>query len=216
MNITPAELHQLESRRRGEPDPKPRAKRFTGTRSKAKQRRLDLLAQCYHARTYGGVYWDGGKWRIVLPRMRIESTPNRREHWAVKRERNREQCDVLAHFLIHVKVAEPIEVKLTRVGPRLLDDDNNTASFKAIRDHIARYFGIDDGDKSRIRFICDQRRDTEYAVVIEITTVTTPDIAYCATATCQRRSLCLRGMPPRDGGDHSWAAFDPETCKEAL
>lgn len=38
---------------------------------------------------------------------------------------------------------------------RLLDDDNNTASFKPLRDQIAETIGIDDGD-NRIRFEHEQ------------------------------------------------------------
>lgn len=38
---------------------------------------------------------------------------------------------------------------------RILDDDNNVASFKPLRDAIAEAIGIDDGDR-RIRFECGQ------------------------------------------------------------
>lgn len=37
-------------------------------------------------------------------------------------------------------------VKLTRVGPRKLDDDNLAGSLKAVRDAIAAALGVDDRD----------------------------------------------------------------------
>lgn len=39
-----------------------------------------------------------------------------------------------------------ITVRLTRVGPRRLDDDNCQSSLKHVRDAIADVFGIDDGE----------------------------------------------------------------------
>lgn len=41
----------------------------------------------------------------------------------------------------------PIEVTLTRVGVRKLDSDNLASAFKHVRDGIAEYVGVDDGDE---------------------------------------------------------------------
>lgn len=48
-----------------------------------------------------------------------------------------------------------VRVRLVAHRVRLFDDDNNTASFKPLRDAIARCLRIDDGD-SRIAFECGQ------------------------------------------------------------
>lgn len=43
------------------------------------------------------------------------------------------------------------DLRLTRISPRRLDDDNLQAAFKGVRDEVAAYFHIDDRDP-RIRF----------------------------------------------------------------
>lgn len=54
----------------------------------------------------------------------------------------------------------PVLVTLTRISPhhQELDDDNLYASLKAVRDQVAEELGVDDGDKSRIRFEPKQER----------------------------------------------------------
>lgn len=44
-----------------------------------------------------------------------------------------------------------MRVTIIRFGHKLLDDDNLSASYKSLRDGIARSLAIDDGDH-RIRF----------------------------------------------------------------
>lgn len=61
----------------------------------------------------------------------------------------------------------PLVVALTRVGPRLFDDDNNVSSLKHARDEIAEMLGVDDGDP-RAKWVYDQRVGKQYAVEIEI------------------------------------------------
>ena len=40
-------------------------------------------------------------------------------------------------------------VTLTRVSPRALDSDNLAYAFKAVRDEVAAYFGVNDNDPRR-------------------------------------------------------------------
>jgi hypothetical protein len=56
-------------------------------------------------------------------------------------------------------------VRLTRIAPRLGDDDNITAAMKPWRDGIAAALGIDDRD-SFVRYVVDQERGKpkQYAV----------------------------------------------------
>lgn len=98
--------------------------------------------------------------------LRIESTMNKREHWGKRAQRTK------LHRFASIAVQPhplPCVVRLIRIAPRKLDDDNNTAGFKALRDGIAKRLGVDDADP-RVRWEYDQERGRakEYAVRIEI------------------------------------------------
>jgi len=70
------------------------------------------------------------------------SEANRRDHWATKSRRVRLHRNT-AWALCPV-FPLPCIVTLTRVAPRMLDDDNNVSAMKAIRDGIAKRLGVDD------------------------------------------------------------------------
>ena len=98
--------------------------------------------------------------------LRIESTLNKREHWGKRAQRTK------LHRFASIAVQPhplPCVVRLIRIAPRKLDDDNNAAGFKALRDGIAKRLGVDDADP-RVRWEYDQERGRakEYAVRIEI------------------------------------------------
>lgn len=71
------------------------------------------------------------------------------------------------------KLHLPCSIKLTRLGPRELDWDNNIISLKYVRDAIAEILTQDfvpgraDSDK-RIKWEYDQEKSKEYGVKIEI------------------------------------------------
>lgn len=50
-------------------------------------------------------------------------------------------------------------VKLVRVGPNELDDDNLDGSLKAVRDEIAEQLGLKSDRDRRARFVVDQRSE---------------------------------------------------------
>jgi endonuclease III len=54
------------------------------------------------------------------------------------------------------RVALPVDVHIERVGPRKLDSDNLEISAKHVRDEIAKWLGIDDGDESKCRWKVSQ------------------------------------------------------------
>lgn len=98
--------------------------------------------------------------------MKLPSASNLREHWAAKAKRVKAQRKATALMLSANRVAEHvmmlemagglaspkrIAVRLTRVSPRPLDDDNLRGAFKAVRDQVAAYFEVDDRDP-RIRW----------------------------------------------------------------
>jgi hypothetical protein len=74
--------------------------------------------------------------------MRLPSTANLREHWAVRAKRT------AAHRAAGLLVSKtagmrlPVVVTLTRIAPRELDDDNLASAFKAFRDGVAEGLGF--------------------------------------------------------------------------
>ena len=110
---------------------------------------------------------------IVTYPEKIESVLNAREHWARKASRAKRQRTVAWAELRGVQLpafVSSLTVKLTRIAPRKLDDDNLAAGFKATRDGVADWLRVDDGDK-RLRFEYAQERGAPkyYAVRIEVT-----------------------------------------------
>lgn len=112
--------------------------------------------------------------RVHLP-IRIVSEANRREHFRVVAKRKKQHRH-LASFRLHEAIG-PVwidpppsaVITLTRIGPRTLDDDNLASGFKACRDGVADWLGIDDGDK-RLTWRYDQRKGKpkEYAAEVQI------------------------------------------------
>jgi len=99
---------------------------------------------------------------------RLKSAPNLREHWGAKHRRVKSERAAIR--LIVRRHELPITVKLVRIAPRGLDDDNLQGAFKGMRDEIAAIHGLPDNDE-RISFEYAQERGKpkEYAVRIEIT-----------------------------------------------
>lgn len=92
--------------------------------------------------------------------IETRSEANTREHWGVKAKRAKTQRSD-AHYwcrikfgLLDIPETAKIHVRLVRLAPKQLDSDNLASAFKAIRDGIADYLKIDDGDA---------RIDWEYA-----------------------------------------------------
>ena len=109
---------------------------------------------------------------VMLP-VRIVSVLNLREHWRKRAARARVQRDTARMVLMRACLQPPtgdMTIALTRIAPRRLDGDNCQSGFKAVRDGIADWLGIDDGDK-RLTWAYAQRtgKPQEYAaeVVVE-------------------------------------------------
>lgn len=101
---------------------------------------------------------------VLLP-IRTVSEANRRDHWATKARR------VKLHrrtaYAMTERVSLPCVVTMTRVGPRMLDDDNLRGALKATRDGIADRLGVDDADP-RVEWRYAQQRGREYGVIVDI------------------------------------------------
>ena len=95
--------------------------------------------------------------------IRLVSEANQRDHWRVRNARKKSQQFVTSIMLssIREKLVQvggewPLDIVLTRVGPRKMDKDNNAGSFKHVQDAIAKWFGFDDGDETKVRWHYEQ------------------------------------------------------------
>lgn len=95
------------------------------------------------------------------------STLNAREHWAVRAKRARTHRNETHWACKKLKRPKlPCTITLTRLGKKVLDDDNLAGSLKSCRDGVADWLGIDDGDL-RLTWVYRQASGS-YAVRIEI------------------------------------------------
>lgn len=69
----------------------------------------------------------------------------------------RETAKLLCHRLTR-PTTWPVVVRLTRIGPRKLDSDNVAGACKAVRDGVADWLDVDDGDETKVRWVYAQRR----------------------------------------------------------
>ncbi|MGO8993573.1 MAG: hypothetical protein ACLQVI_09600 [Polyangiaceae bacterium] len=109
-----------------------------------------------------------GRVIVDLPGLEPES-PNRRDHYLTQarqvRRTRRAVREALAPF---APPPSPWLIALVRFGPRTLDDDNATTSMKAVRDEVASWLRVNDGDRSRVRFVVVQEVAPFYGVGIGI------------------------------------------------
>jgi len=97
------------------------------------------------------------------------------EHWSDKKKRHDYQKFRIAHWWIveRPEIILPCTIKLTRVSPRTLDDDNLPMTFKWIRDAIADQIhpglapGRADDDKN-INWQYDQEKGKPKSIKIQI------------------------------------------------
>ena len=106
---------------------------------------------------------------VTLP-LRIISEANQRGHWSKSASRkalhrNTARCILQSHARPHKD--GPITITLTRIAPRVLDDDNLASGFKAVRDGVADWLGIDDGSK-RLTWVYAQRKGLAGQYVAEV------------------------------------------------
>jgi crossover junction endodeoxyribonuclease RusA len=106
--------------------------------------------------------------------LKIVSEANCRDHWRVKAKRVKAHRTTTQTMLRSAygapSWAGPLVITLTRIGPRDLDTDNCIGGFKAMRDGIADWLGINDGDKAATwNYEQERGKPNQYAarVVIE-------------------------------------------------
>lgn len=111
---------------------------------------------------------------VVVP-VRTVSELNRHEHWRLRQKRAKAQ-----HEAVHVGVLAwvqryqqgivrcgPMHIHLTRIAPRKLDTDNLAGALKHVRDAVAKFLGVDDGDEERVTWSVGQEPAKGYSVRIQ-------------------------------------------------
>ena len=107
--------------------------------------------------------------RVTLP-LRLASEANARGSWhagAARARLARAQVNAALRRAEPGPLPLPVVVRITRVGPRRLDDDNLARSAKAPRDGVADWLGCDDGDP-RVSWHYAQATSREYRVVVTV------------------------------------------------
>lgn len=112
---------------------------------------------------------DGEALVAVIPGIKLVPGDNAREHWATRARRAKNHRST-AEMVLRSKFGRapelPLVVIITRVGRGRLDTDNLAGSAKHIRDGIADWVGVDDGNEG-YTWRYEQSRG-EPAVVIRI------------------------------------------------
>lgn len=109
--------------------------------------------------------------QTFLVPLRTTSVPNSREPWSVRSARVRTEREAVAWVLKTAvsPLSAPCSVHLTRIAPRVLDDDNLRGALKATRDEVAVALGVDDRDPMvRWEYSQERGRPRDYSVRIVI------------------------------------------------
>lgn len=104
---------------------------------------------------------------------RLVGESNQREHWAARarRAKTHRECGYMYARANRVSVAlVPCIVRITRIAPRKLDDDNLQGSAKAVRDGLADALGVKDNDPRVTWLPVEQERGkaNQYKVRVQI------------------------------------------------
>lgn len=137
-----------------------------------------LAKELTRAERRGGIHTgtarrEGDRVLLEVAGLRLDCTPNARRHaQETARHRANERAQVSAALGAVTPPPGPWSVVLTRVGPKVLDDDNAAASLKGPRDAIAAWLGVDDGPRAPVTWTVRQELGP-YALRAEITTAPT-------------------------------------------
>ncbi len=120
----------------------------------------------------GTARWDAGAIAVDLPGLALLLSPNARFHRLAAAVMRAQERQAVARALAAlegcpVPPRPPWAVEITRVGPRVMDDDNATASAKGVRDAVAAWLEVDDGAVDLVRWTVTQSRGP-FAVRIRI------------------------------------------------
>lgn len=105
------------------------------------------------------------RFRFEVP-MKVPSVSNLREHWAAKAKRVDAQKRAVRYRCPAWTGRPLLVVRLTRVAPRALDDDNLRGALKAVRDAVASWLKVDDASPL-VRWEYAQERGSAVCVRVE-------------------------------------------------
>lgn len=103
--------------------------------------------------------------------LKIASTANQRLSWRQKAKVTQSHRQRAKNALAAVAMppAPPLTVVLTRIGPKTLDSDNLAYAFKAVRDGVADWLGVDDGSDQLDWQYCQRTGGPgNYSVEVEV------------------------------------------------
>lgn len=98
---------------------------------------------------------------IVEIPMAIPSRANARGHWRRRHQLSKQQraTTTLALLKFEHRPQLPATVRLVRVAPRVLDDDNLRGALKSVRDAVADWLGLPNDRDPRVLWLYGQARD---------------------------------------------------------
>lgn len=116
----------------------------------------------------------GNAIEICMP-LKTVSEANTWDTWRPRHARQKAQKAMVYMYLVRSRdlietIPRPYKITLTRIGKRILDDDNLQSSFKSARDQIADFLGVNDGDRKAVHWAYKQQVGKEYAVCVHIAT----------------------------------------------
>ena len=102
---------------------------------------------------------------VTIPGLRLVSEANARGSWHGGATRAARQRSIVALVFRTLRCAVPCNVRIVRIAPSRLDDDNLARAAKAVRDELASWLGVDDRDE-RVSWTVAQTKGgvREYAV----------------------------------------------------
>ena len=90
----------------------------------------------------------------VAPRSNGSQGVTRGGRYA-RAETARKQREAACRGFGRSRLRKAVTIRLVRIAPRALDDDNLASAMKSVRDGVADALGMDDRD-SRVLWLCDQ------------------------------------------------------------
>lgn len=107
---------------------------------------------------------------VFIDQMKLVSEANKNDGVGAKIHRKSSVKAGVRQALPEMDFPLPVDVRLTRVGSKELDDDNLRMSLKAVRDVVAEWLGLPDDKGPEVRWMYDQKSGYTYGCRIEIRT----------------------------------------------
>lgn len=112
--------------------------------------------------------WSGYMAPVTIP-IRTKNPLNGRRNWRpVAREAKRARTTTYYLLKGRIPTTKPAVIKLTRLSPGEMDDDNLAATLKNVRDGVADVFGSDDSRRSGLKFLYEQEKSKTHGVRVEV------------------------------------------------